>query len=121
MKLHNVVKIFLICIFILGLTIPSLATNNVNFDVNAFENASGTEAGKKVETALGQVAGVVRIIGTGISIIVIVVIACKYMIASAGDRAEIKKNAIPFVVGAIVLFGASGIFEIIVDFASGIK
>ena len=40
--------------------------------------------------------------------------------AAPGDKAEIKKHAVVYVVGAIVLFAASGILEIIKGFASQI-
>ena len=63
---------------------------------------------------------VARIIGVGVALVVLMVIACKYMIASAGDRADIKKNAIPYVVGAVVLVAASGIISVLQKFVSTI-
>ena len=38
-----------------------------------------------------------------------------------GDKADIKKHAVPFVIGVVVLFGSSGILAIIANFASNIK
>ena len=59
-----------------------------------------------------------RIVGAGVAIIMIIAVAIKYMSAAPGERADIKKHAVPFVVGAIVLFASSGILGIIADFAS---
>ena len=47
----------------------------------------------------------------------IVVIAAKYMLASAGDRADIKKHAVAYVTGAMILFGSAAIVDIIQGFA----
>ena len=48
----------------------------------------------------------------------IVVLAMKYMMAAPGEKAEIKKHAVVYIVGAVVLFASSGLLGIIQDFAS---
>lgn len=65
---------------------------------------------------LGTVLSVIRTVGAAVAICILMVIGCKYIIASAGDRADIKKYALNYVIGAIVLFGASGILGIIQNF-----
>ena len=42
----------------------------------------------------------------------------RYMLSAAGERAEIKKNLIPFVIGAVVLFAASNIVTILQEVAA---
>lgn len=61
--------------------------------------------------------GIVRTVGYGVAIIILTVIGIKYMLASPGDRADIKKKAIPFVIGAVLLFASSTILGIISDLA----
>ena len=39
--------------------------------------------------------------------------AMKYMMASPDGKAEIKKTAAQYIVGAVILFGAAGILKII--------
>ena len=48
----------------------------------------------------------------------LVVLAIKYMSAAPGDKADIKKHAVVYVTGAVVLFGSAGILSIIEKFAS---
>ncbi len=92
-----------------------------NFNINAFEGGKApSDVNAIVDNSLGTMIGIVRIIGVTIAIVILLVIACKYMIASPGDRADIKKNAIPFVIGAFVLFGATGLLGIIIDFSKAI-
>ena len=123
MKIQNIFKIVFICFFIISLLNPCFATTgdtNANFDVSAFETNAQSDVGDIAKKTMGEAVGIVKIIGTGISITMLTVIAIKYMIASAGERAEIKKYAIPFVIGAVVLFGASNILDIIIDFAGNV-
>lgn len=91
------------------------------FDINKFENGTVPDTVTNLtNNTLGTAIGIAQIAGVGISITILTVISIKYMLASPGDRADIKKNAVPFVIGAVVLFGASGILGILADFASTI-
>ena len=61
---------------------------------------------------------VIRIVGTGIAIIMITYVAIKYMSAAPQEKAEFKKSATALVVGAIVLFAGTNILKIIANFAT---
>ena len=90
-------------------------------DVSAytmFQNASdSTGASGTANKIIGSLITVIQILGVGVAIIMLVVLAIKYISAAPGDKAEIKKHAVVYVVGAIVLFAASGILGIIKQFA----
>lgn len=82
------------------------------------DNATGVSALNKSATNItGSILSVVKYVATGIALIMIVIIAAKYMLASAGDRADIKKHAVAYVTGALILFGSAAIVEIIQQFA----
>ncbi len=74
------------------------------------------EGGPLIRNVIGAVLNIVRIIGAAVAISMLMIIACKYIIASAGDRADIKKYAVNYIIGALILFGASGILTIIQNF-----
>ena len=81
------------------------------YDPGAIDDSGGAnESAKKILTSI---LDVVRIVGAAIAIIILMVIAAKYIMASAGDRADIKKYAINYVVGAVIFFAASGILGLI--------
>ena len=65
----------------------------------------------------GQILSIVQVIGASVAIIILVVLGIKYMSASPNDRAEIKKHAVVYVVGAVVLFASSALVGIIRGFA----
>ena len=71
-------------------------------------------------TDSAQDTTVVQIVGVGVAVIMLIVLAIKYISAAPGDKADIKKHAVVYVVGAVVLFAASGILEIVKNFAGNV-
>lgn len=91
---------------------------NCSFGVDVLKSfngqpADGVTGGDKIATIVGSVLQVVRLAGSGIAVVMILVLGIKYTIASASDRADIKKSATTYVIGALILFGASGILGIV--------
>ena len=68
----------------------------------------------------GKIYTVMLIIGTGCSIIGIMVLGIKYITSSPNDRAEIKKHLAVFGISAVIFFGATGIIGLIETFGSEI-
>lgn len=84
-----------------------------------YSDSTGTDA--KVNEITATVITSIRIVGICVAIVMLLAVAMKYMTAAPGDKADIKKSSIQYVVGAIVLFGAVGLLSIISKFSSGIK
>ncbi len=79
-------------------------------------NFSGADPDGDVSNAAGEILGgilaVVRVAGVTTAVVILMVIGIKYLIASAGDRADIKKYAVKYIIGALILFSASGLIGI---------
>ena len=75
-------------------------------------------ASQSAANITGALLTVFRIAAVGIAMIMLVVVAIKYMSAAPEGKAEIKKHAVIYVVGAVVLFASSAILGIIQNFAS---
>ena len=71
-----------------------------------------------IGTILNIILGITQVIGIAIAVIMLIVLAIKYISAAPSDKAEIKKSATAYIVGAVVLFAASGIIQIIKNFAT---
>lgn len=97
---------------------PSIASGLIN-DLDA-GNPSDATAGK-VNTIVGTVITIARVVGVAVAIVMLLVVAMKYMTAAPGEKADIKKSAVVYVVGAIILFAVTGILGIINNFSSNIK
>ena len=57
-----------------------------------------------------------RVIGTGIALIMLIVLAIRFIMASPEGRAEIKKSSTVYILGAIIIFSASVILSIVQSF-----
>ena len=83
--------------------------------------ANATAAGTTQVTSFGQnIMGVVQIAGVVIAVVVLMVLGIKYMMGSAEEKAEYKKTMIPYLVGAILIFAASTIANVVYQFATGL-
>lgn len=120
---RKIVK-FLIIILIV-LIFSSIFCSKINATIS--ENFKGDieAAGDDMSVAktsaqkiLSSVLDIIRLVGASVAVIILIVLACKYILASAGDRADIKKYAINYVIGALILFGASGIASLIQKFVN---
>ena len=123
-------RIVKICTIIFGLLCVFILISNISFaydysglikNADTAFNKNGGNAATSTKNLVGAIISVVRIISVGVAIIMLVVLAIKYMSSAPNDRAEIKKHAVVYVVGAVVVFASSGILGIIRDFAGNIK
>lgn len=91
-------------------------TGTVNIDnLTAKNDANATTA---IEGFGGKVIGLISNIGIVASVIILMLIGLKYLTGSVEEKAEYKKSLIPYVVGVVVLFGASAIAKFIIGFAN---
>ncbi len=90
-------------------------------DISSIEGAGNSAAADSVGNVIGAVFYILKIVAVGVALIMLTVLAIKYMSSAPNDRASIKKHAVVYVVGAIVLFGAAGILQIIEKFSSNIS
>ena len=68
--------------------------------------------------ALNTIIGIIQFSGSGIAIIVVSILGIKYLMTSPSEKAEVKKQAMPVVIGCALLFGAVNIADIIYKFAT---
>ena len=73
-----------------------------------------------LRTIGGQILGVVQIIGSVVAVVILVVLGIKYMMGSAEEKAEYKKTMMPYIIGAIFIFGASSIAMMVYNWASNL-
>lgn len=109
-------------IFIILIVSCTFISNSVlasdNYNVQVFENKDSGAIGTSIKTAAGTLLYVIKIIAVGVGLIMLAVLAMKYMMSSAQERATIKQSAMVYVIGAVVLFGAAGILDIIETFVN---
>ena len=120
MKVVVVAIIAALLILSLSTEVSALKFDEIN-ETTVTANASDTTgAADSLDRIIGSAITVVQVVGVGVAIIMLIVLAIKYISAAPGDKADIKKHAVVHVVGAVVLFAASGILGIVKNFAGNV-
>ena len=135
MKLNKFVKIIVTIMMIMLITVfasqavfaegdgttPAGTAKGYNpANANLGEMFSGKDTSGASQAAgniIGMIINIAQVIGTGVAIIMLIVLAIQYIAASPEGKAEIKKNSTIYIVGAVILFAASGLLGIIRNFA----
>ena len=66
------------------------------------------------------IATVVRNVGVIVAVVMLMVIGIKYMMGSAEEKAEYKKVMLPYFIGAILLFAAAGVAQVVISMSETI-
>ena len=117
MKVIGIVAIMMI--LVLGMTTISSAVDPGSIA----GELTGTEsdAQDQVVGIGNQIIGIITTVGVVVAVVILLVLGIKYMMGSASEKAEYKKTMIPYLVGAILIFGASAITQVVVSIPSGIN
>ena len=129
----RIISLFLVVILIVSVILtlmpislgdestPTSAGKEIDDFINGnTELADETLPDKTLEFA-GAIITIFQLVGVGVAVIMLIVLAMKYMIAAPGDKADIKKHAVPYIVGAVCLFAGAGILQIIETFANNLN
>ena len=76
-----------------------------------------TGATGKLNGPVERIIGIVQLICYAAAVILIVILGVKFMTASPDGKAEIKKSAVIYVVGAVLVFAAGIILQVIQNVA----
>lgn len=123
----KVMKKLLLITIIIALGLVFIQSNVMAYDwtndINtvASTTADGNGAVGSVTSISKSVITIARVICMGVAVTMLIVLGIKYMSAAPGDKATIKKSAVTYVVGAVIMFAAAGILSIIQAFAGNIS
>ena len=109
--LKVMIYLLVFSLIIITTTVPVMA-----FDIPVIEPTSPGAAGTDIENAGKKIAGLISVIAAVVAIVILIWLAIKYMTAAPSDKADIKKSAVTYVIGAVLLFAASGVLGIIAQF-----
>lgn len=113
-KIKILTTIMIIVFFLAILSNITLAKVDIDkIDDNDSNVSGGTEIKKIGSYAYTAVTNV----GIVAAVVVVAILGVKYMLGSADERAEYKKSMMPYLIGALLVFGASGIAKAVVSLA----
>lgn len=106
---------FMVATTLSGVVLASDPLDPTQFTIQDSSGASGAAS-----NIIGAIINIAQVIGVGVAVIMLLVLAIKYISAAPSEKAEIKKSVTIYVVGAIVLFSASAILGIVKNFAGNV-
>jgi len=119
LKKVTVLFMTILIIFAISNAFEVFATNPVDaFRNGTSGNADGVVGVSEASGLIGAALRIARIVGVSVAIIILSVMGTKYMVAAPGEKAEIKKHLIPYVIGAVVMLTASVIVGILESFVT---
>ena len=112
-----------ITMLVMILTICSIAFNILAVDITPGEvtGASATAKVTGIDTLGNNIVKILQTAGVVLSVVILIVLGIKYMLGSAEEKAEYKKTMIPYVVGAVLLFAATTIVNVVYQLANGLN
>ncbi|MGN1299374.1 MAG: hypothetical protein ACI4UE_05275 [Candidatus Scatovivens sp.] len=118
-KLKNIFIIFLI-LMILSSTLAAMTycvrADDTQDIIEGMKGASGKgniDENNKLVTGVNIVYTLIRVAGTGIALLMVMILGIKYMMSSVEEKADIKKQAVPILVGSALIFATSNILTIV--------
>ena len=74
-----------------------------------------TSAAQEDVTKRGnQLIGIITTVGVVVAVIILLVLGIKYMMGGLEEKAEYKKSMMPYLIGALLVFGASTIAKAVI-------
>lgn len=79
-----------------------------------------TGAATAVTKTANNIIGIVQVICYAAAVIMLVLVGVKFITASPEGKAEIKKSAIQYVIGAIIVFAAGALLGVISNLSNNV-
>ena len=79
-----------------------------------------TDAASAVTTTANNIVGIVQVICYAAAVIMLVLVGVKFITASPEAKADIKKSAIMYVIGAIIVFAAGTLLGVISNLSTNV-
>lgn len=101
-KVFKILVIMLIIASITTITVYGFTVNELTGDTSKL-NQADTDMIDVGNTAIFFIS----MIGSGIAIITLIMLGIKYMLGSVEEKASYKRTLLPYIIGALLVFGAS--------------
>ena len=120
-KTVKIISTMLLAIMlVLSIASVTFAAVDINSVLNSVENTQVNGDGD-IGKLGGKIVNLIQIVGIVVAAVILLIIGIKYMIGSAEEKADYKKSMIPYIVGALLVFGGTSIVKVIYSLATNLK
>lgn len=97
-----------------GTTRKNVFKDDVLDDPNTYKPSnSNSKDDSEAATIIDKILSLITTIGTVISVLMLAILGVKYMLGSVEEKAEYKKDLVPYFIGAALLFGICTVVKIL--------
>ena len=79
-------------------------------------NTENTISQSSLKNTIDLIYNILLALGIIVAVVAGAILGVQFMVASADGKAELKERLVPYVVGCVVIFGAFGIWKIVMIF-----
>lgn len=116
MKIINkVLVIIILAITIFTIIGPTYVSADPISNPNDYFGPNWNSNSTKFKQKVGVILGIIRALGTIISVVAFLVMGIKYIMGSVDEKVEYKERMLPYIIGFIMLFTIPNIVGIIYD------
>ena len=115
----NLMTIITILFLIMLLFNTTVEASSVVSDIKSNMSTS-TNVSNSLKSTGQTVLGVLNIVATGTAIVMLLYIAIKYMISAPDAKAEYKKTATMYAIGAVIIFIAPKLARMVINMSQNI-
>lgn len=109
-------KILIILFFILSIYANFCYADGFMTDAQTWLSGAEEKASETSidNTKTSELAGILMAVGLGIDVIGGVILGIRYMLASAQEKADLKKISMWYVIGSVIILGGVGIWSAVI-------
>lgn len=115
--------IVIISVFIIVSVFPVKVFSSWEDDADNFLKSAGsgiTVDMNQLTSASDEIYNTLTSIGMIVAVIVGMILGITYMMTGAVDKAKVKESIMPYLLGCIVIFGAFGIWKLVINVMNGV-
>lgn len=115
--------IAIISVFIIVSVVPVKVFSSWVDDADNFLESAGnsiTVDKDQLTSASDEIYNTLTSIGMIVAVIVGMILGITYMMTGAVDKAKVKESIMPYLLGCIVIFGAFGIWKLVINVMNGV-
>lgn len=110
----------LLIVVILAFFTFALKIHAQDIDIDYWKPSTDTGSNTELSRIGGNILGVIQVVGTVISIVILIILGIKYMCGSVEERVQYRKSMVPYIVGAVLVFATTNVVAFIYDVVTGI-
>lgn len=121
-KILKLIVISIVFIIVSVFPVKVFSTSWVDDADNFLESADKNVIVDKsqLEEASNEIYNTLTSVGMIIAVIVGIILGITYMMTGAVDKAKVKESIMPYLLGCIIIFGAFGIWKLVINVMNGV-